>query len=85
LQPSSKSSEQNGKKQPRDQTPGLRKKSSVLFDKSSKSKQRNVYKASIDADTSEYEQDDDNDDTESTASEYNPDMGSAFLLRLSKD
>jgi hypothetical protein len=78
----SKSSDRNGKNQPREQTPGLRKKPSVSFDKSksSKSKQHRVYNASVEADESEYEQDEDND-AESTSSEYNSDMHSAFLLR----
>jgi hypothetical protein len=81
----SKSSEHNIRKQPREQTPGLCKKSSVSFNKSSKSKKHNVYKASVEAEESEHKQDHVDDDDESTASEYNSEMCSAFLLRQSKD
>jgi hypothetical protein len=78
----SKSSDRNVKNQPRERTPGLRTKSSVSFDKSksSKAKQHRVYNASVEADEPVYEQDED-DDAESTSSEYNSELHSAFLLR----
>jgi hypothetical protein len=44
-----------------------------------------VYKASVEAEESEHKQDHVDDDDESTASEYNSEMCSAFLLRQSKD
>jgi hypothetical protein len=57
----------------RDATPGLRKNSSVSFE----NKSQRAYKASINRD--------DEDDSDSVGSAYNPDMGSAFLLRQSKE
>jgi hypothetical protein len=59
----------------RDSTPGLRKKSSVSFD--DKSTKHRAYKATV-------EDDCDASDADSVSSDYNPDMGSAFLLRQSK-